>query len=152
MTVNASEFVEAIRVKLGESPSIAPEKEWVAGGVTTDGDAVVLYRATSGGPLLGRRWNLQRFVLLFGTEDVHLLADAAYTSEIAEPEGPRVRLDVDWAAKLVDSPSEVLWVGEPDAEFLPWGCAVKYLTDPQCSHRGSPDWDGSSGFGFVVKY
>ena len=116
MTVNAAEFVEAIRVKLGESPSIAPEKEWVAGGITKDGDAVVLYRTISGGPVLGRRWNLQQFASLFATEDAYVLADAAYTSEIAEPEGPAVLLDVTWAAGLVDSPREVLWVGEiPDA-------------------------------------
>lgn len=111
MTVDQDVFVDTLKRKLGEIPTITPSKTWVAGRAHPDGTAVALYRATTDGPIIGRRWVLEALSRLFATEDALMLASAVYTSEIAEPEGDVHTLDVDWAADLVENPSEVLWAG-----------------------------------------
>ena len=111
MTVDNERFVATLWRRLDEDPTISPGKSWVAGRAHPDGTAVVLYRASADGPVVGRRWILSELVPLFGTEDAAVLASAVYASEIAEPEGDLGTLDVDWAAELVEDPSQVLWAG-----------------------------------------
>jgi hypothetical protein len=107
--VDAEAFVQALRRMLGETPSIAPEKAWVAGRASADGTAVIVY--TDGtGRLLGRRWVLERLAVGFDPRDAESLASAVYANEIAAPEGPTTPLDVDWADGLVEEPSRIGWV------------------------------------------
>jgi hypothetical protein len=107
--VDAEAFVQALRRMLGETPSIAPEKTWVAGRAGADGTVVVVYTDDTG-RLLGRRWVLERLAVGFDPRDAENLASAMYANEIADPEGPTTPLDVDWADGLVDDPSCIRWV------------------------------------------
>ncbi|TFD23998.1 hypothetical protein [Cryobacterium lyxosi] len=111
MTVDVELFLRTIRQQLQQTPRIAPEKDWVAGGQAADGRAVVLYTAKDGGALLGRIWNLDSYAVLFGTEDAAKLARAAYTSEISEPEGPAVLRQEGWADGLVENTNSMRWLG-----------------------------------------
>ena len=111
MSVDGLTFLEVLHRKLTETPSIAPEKTWVAGRTDDRGMAVILYRASPGGPVIGRRWNLDALEASFGTDDPSVLAGAVYTSEIAEPEGQLVDGPKDWAQGLVHAPQDVLWAG-----------------------------------------
>ena len=107
--VDADAFVSAIRRRFAASPSLAPEKTWVAGRAHADGTAVILY-ADGHGRLLGRRWVLDRLAAGFAPRDARSLADAVYPNEVIEPDGPTTALDVDWADGLVEDPSRVGWV------------------------------------------
>ncbi len=85
---------------------------WVNAGVSNTGHAVLIYKPQEGGPLVGRRWDLDRLGPLFGTDDPEVLAEQMWLNEVEDPDVRGQRLDVDWAAGLVDNPSEVLWLGE----------------------------------------
>ncbi|MFH6678569.1 hypothetical protein [Clavibacter michiganensis] len=107
--VDGDAFVAAVRRRFEATPSLAPEKTWVAGRASADGSAVILY-SDGQGRLRGRRWVLERLAARFAPRDTRSLADAVYPNEVIEPDGPMTALDVDWADGLVEDPSRVGWV------------------------------------------
>jgi hypothetical protein len=104
------QFLKVLHALFVERPSIAPEKVWLGGGVSSDGGITVLYRGRTGGPVVGRRYDLVELASLFGTWVPSGLAECVWASEIAEPEDIGCARDVDWADGLIDDPSRVCWL------------------------------------------
>ncbi|QWC85669.1 hypothetical protein KLP28_02580 [Nocardioidaceae bacterium] len=103
-------LVEALEDVISETPCIAPEITFVAARIDDGQWCTVLVRAEVDGPVLGRRWRLTSLSRRQGTSDPIDLASAAWGSEIAEPGGPEIDGESEWAAGLVPSPQDVAWV------------------------------------------
>jgi hypothetical protein len=106
------EFVSRIAERIGDPKDIFHgDLVFVGGGRSPDGRAVILYRERVDGPVLGRRYDLERYAALF---DPHLtvsaLADIAFVDDVADPTGSGRELVVDWSDGI-DHPDEIIyWV------------------------------------------
>ncbi|MCY7286818.1 MAG: hypothetical protein LH624_00820 [Cryobacterium sp.] len=110
-----NQFLQALLIKFQDEavrtgPFVSPVI-WIAGGLSTSGDPVVIYRQSESEPLVGRIWDLDRLARLFTPSTPETLAHDMWHSEVNEPDFDPRRLDVDWADGLVDDPEGVLWLG-----------------------------------------
>jgi hypothetical protein len=81
-------------------------------GTDATGAVVVLYREQPDGPLLGRRFEMHKYAVLFDPKnEPEDLAMIALSDEILDPSGHGRRLNVDWANGLADDPAQVEWHG-----------------------------------------
>ncbi|TXR52459.1 hypothetical protein [Quadrisphaera setariae] len=107
------EFLLALRQIAEEEGSRDPSApELVACGAFGERDVVVLYREFDGGPILGRRYNLQLHVSLFApTPPPPVLAEIVFWDDLWDPTGRGEVLDVGWADGLGAERRLIQWVG-----------------------------------------
>lgn|GEM_PF-7084770 len=113
--LDATAFVAALRRRFADPQHpLASSVQWVAGGTSPDGRAVIIYRETrTDGPLLGRRYDLEAFSALFDPSfGVEELADVAFVQDITDPTSGGTVRATDWAVGLVPDTLEIEWVGE----------------------------------------
>ncbi|KZX21219.1 hypothetical protein [Rathayibacter tanaceti] len=84
---------------------------WVRGVENADGDAVILYRESPGGPVVGRRYRLQDYAALFDVgSSPERLADIAFTDDVSDPTGGGVEDAAADERAGLDPGSGVRWV------------------------------------------
>lgn len=108
----AERFIRTIEGYFSAPGLFVSEQQLEGTGTDTTGAVIVIYRERPDGPLLGRRYDIDEYPVLFDPKrEPEDLAMIALSDDILDPSGHGTRLKVDWANGLVDDPAQVEWHG-----------------------------------------